>query len=150
MPVFVRTSVSSTSSGFTPDVVVFTAGSATSARQLSNESRAAVAEYFSVYKGTDASGTVKRVNLTTPLHPSLKRAYDDVLVPYWKDVILPNQELLVEEKTRENALAMIPDPDTRERVASSWKGSDDSVARVGRNSRRLWRRRSRRTTRITP
>ena len=99
------------------------------ARQLSNESRAAVAEYFSVYKGTDASGTVKRVNLTTPLHPSLKRAYDDVLVPYWKDVILPNQELLVEEKTRENVLAMIPDPDTRERVASSWKGSDDSVAR---------------------
>ena len=34
------------------------------ARFLSNESRAAVAEYFSVYKGTDASGTTKRVNLT--------------------------------------------------------------------------------------
>jgi len=53
------------------------------ARQLSNEGRSAVAEYFSVYKGTDASGTIKKVALSTPLHPSLARAYTDVLKPYW-------------------------------------------------------------------
>ena len=108
------------------------------ARSMSNEARAAVAEYFSVYKGTDASGTVKRVSLTTPLHPSLKRAYDDVLAPYWTDTILPNQGLLEDEKFFEPILAMIPDANIRDEFASQWKSGkkfatsacpDESVAR---------------------
>lgn len=99
------------------------------ARRMSNEARAAVAEYFSVYKGTDASGLTKRVSLTVPLHPALKRAYDDVLMPYWRDTILPNQELLVDDKTRDNLLNMIPDAQTRARVENAFQKSDDSVAR---------------------
>ena len=99
------------------------------ARKMSNESRAAVAEYFGVYKGADASGTVKRVNLTSPLHPSLQRAYADVLDPFWRRKILPDQELLTHEKTKDAILAMIPDAEARSRVESAWKGSDDSVAR---------------------
>jgi DNA primase small subunit len=99
------------------------------ARRMSNEARAAVAEYFSVYKGTDAGGLTKRVSLTVPLHPALKRAYDDVLMPYWRDTILPNQELLVDDKTRDNLLNMIPDAQTRARVENAFQKSDDSVAR---------------------
>jgi DNA primase small subunit len=99
------------------------------ARKMSNESRAAVAEYFGVYTGADASGTVKRVNLTSPLHPSLQRAYADVLDPFWRRKILPDQELLTHEKTKDAILAMIPDAEARSRVESAWKGSDDSVAR---------------------
>ncbi len=99
------------------------------ARHLTNEARAAVAEYFSVYKGTDASGTTKRVNLTVPLHPALRRAYDDVLRPYWLETILPNQELLVDYKTRENLLNMIPDASTRQKVESAFQKSDTSIQR---------------------
>lgn len=110
------------------------------ARQLSNEGRAAVAEYFSVYKGTDASGTVKRVSLTDPLHPSLQRAYTDVLRPYWTDTVLPAQGLLEDEKYFEPVLAMIPALDLREKMASQWRanrkvaaaGEDESAARWGK------------------
>lgn len=101
------------------------------ARMLSNEARSAVAEYFSVYKGTDASGTTKRVSLTLPLHPALRRAYDDVLRPYWLESILPNQDLLSDEnaKTKENLLNMIPDAATRQRVENVFLKSDDSAQR---------------------
>lgn len=98
------------------------------ARQLSNEARAAVAEYFSVYKGTDASGLVKRVNVSNPLHPSLERALKD-LNKYWRETYLPEQQLLEDEKYAEPVLAMIPVADVREDVAAAWKRApkDDSV-----------------------
>ena len=100
------------------------------ARQLSNEARAAVAEYFSVYKGTDASGLVKRVNISNPLHPSLARGMD-TMNRYWRDVYLPEQQLLEDAKYCDPVLAMIPVADVREQVADSWKRSpkDDSVAK---------------------
>jgi DNA primase small subunit len=100
------------------------------ARQLSNEARAAVAEYFSVYKGTDASGLVKRVNISNPLHPSLQRGMD-TMNRYWRDVYLPEQQLLEDAKYCDPVLAMIPVADVREQVADSWKRSpkDDSVAK---------------------
>ena len=96
-----------------------------------------MAEYFSVYKGTDASGTTKRVSLTNPLHPALQRAYDGVLRPYWLDTILPEQCLLESEKHFEPILAMIPDQAVRERVGDAWHsgrkaggpGTPESVAR---------------------
>ena len=91
-------------------------------------------------KGTDASGTVKRVSLTTPLHPSLQRAYTDVLRPYWLDTILPLQGLLEDEKYFEPVLAMIPVAEVRDRVGATWRGGrktasagqDESVARWGK------------------
>ena len=76
------------------------------ARQLSNEARAAVAEYFSVYKGTDASGLVKRVNVSNPLHPSLERALKD-LNKYWREMYLPEQQLLEDDKYAEPVLSLI-------------------------------------------
>ena len=101
------------------------------ARKMSNESRAAVAEYFGVYKGADARDGVAAVNLTSPLHPSLQRAYADVLDPFWRRKILPDQELLTHEKTKDAILAMIPDAEARSRVESAWKGSDAQRRAVG-------------------
>ena len=42
-----------------------------------------MAEYFSVYKGSDQG---KKVQLNSSLHPSLQRAYNDVLINYWLEV----------------------------------------------------------------
>mgnify|MGYP003315793751 CR=1 FL=1 len=50
------------------------------ARKLSDEARSAVAEYFAVVKG---EGQGCRVLSSTPMHPSVKRAYDGVLKQYW-------------------------------------------------------------------
>ena len=87
-------------------------------RQLSNEARAAVAEYFSVYKGTDASGLVKRVNVSTA-PPSLERAQGPEQV--LEDTYLPEQQLLEDDKYAEPVLAMIPVADVQEDVAAAWK-----------------------------
>ncbi len=99
------------------------------ARKLSDEARSAVAEYFAVYKGTDASGA-KRLSLTTPLHPSLKRAYNDVLKKYWTEVYLPAQKIFEHEDKYTPILDSIQDEDIRSELESAFKRSGtDSVAR---------------------
>jgi DNA primase small subunit len=44
------------------------------ARQMPDDARTAVAEYFSVYKG----GQQAKMSLTNPLHPALDEAYTKV------------------------------------------------------------------------
>ena len=77
------------------------------ARLLTNEQRSAVAEFFAVSKGNDQGGKKvqaalhrwqkrhrltplatpgSQVNLSNPLHPSLQRAYDEVLLDAWVNV----------------------------------------------------------------
>ncbi len=82
------------------------------ARQLTNEQRSAVAEYFSVSKGNEQSGKkacprgsavwwavskyarwASQVRLSFPLHPSLQRAHDTVLRELWLKVRHPDESI---------------------------------------------------------
>jgi DNA primase small subunit len=56
-----------------------------SARSLSDEQRAAVANFFAIYKGQEKS--VPKVALSAPSrnHPSVERAYD-MLLSVWEQV----------------------------------------------------------------
>ncbi|XP_058088582.1 uncharacterized protein LOC131235418 isoform X1 [Magnolia sinica] len=57
------------------------------ARRLTNEQRAAIADYFRVYKGNENSN--KKVSLMGPaLHPLLARLYTDVLKVFFEEKLL--------------------------------------------------------------
>lgn len=75
------------------------------ARELSVEGRAAIVEYLSVIAENERSAV--KTNLTHPLHPSLRRAYDEVLLPFFENVILEQQEVLERESSREKVLDMV-------------------------------------------
>uniref|UniRef100_A0A7S0N4R3 DNA primase n=1 Tax=Pyramimonas obovata TaxID=1411642 RepID=A0A7S0N4R3_9CHLO len=105
------------------------------ARSLSDEARGAVAEYFSVYKG----GQNKKVAVTNPLHPALSRAFDDVLLPYWEQVVLPAQRFLEHEEHMRSILEMVPLQDVRDTIAGRWGsasnkrgGEEDGALSVSR------------------
>lgn len=87
------------------------------ARLLTNDGRSAVAEYLSCYTG----GSGRQVNLTYPLHPRMRKAYDEVLKDQFEFLLVTDQQILSGEDERqrgieENLLAMITDPETQERV----------------------------------
>jgi predicted DNA primase small subunit len=87
------------------------------ARLLSDEARSAVAEYLSAYVG----GSGRQVNLTYPLHPSMRRAYDQVLKDSFENLCVGEQQILDGDTDRqrtieENLLEMIPDPAVRDRI----------------------------------
>ncbi|KAJ7515196.1 hypothetical protein O6H91_22G005100 [Diphasiastrum complanatum] len=92
------------------------------ARRLSNEQRCSVADYFHVYKGNQNNN--KKVTLSgAALHPSLSRAYTDVLKPYFEEQILPNQSLLSSEEHYEKILQMIPDDAITSQMRDRWQGT---------------------------
>ena len=90
-----------------------------SARRLTNEQRTSVAEYLTVGKTSEKSD--KKI-VTFPLHPSLARAYHDVLLPMWLNTILPAQKLLENEKKVDALLAMVPDEGCRAALGERLKG----------------------------
>lgn len=99
------------------------------ARNLTDEARSAVAEYFAVVKGKDANGA-PRLSMAVPLHPSLKRAYDSVLKKHWIERYLPDQKILEIKDKYDTVLAMIPDPEIRETLKGEFETtSSNSVAR---------------------
>ena len=105
------------------------------ARKLSDEGRSAVAEYFAVVKG---KGQGRRVLSSTPMHPSVKRAYDGVLKQYWIESYLPTQQILEDETKLEQLLNLIPDEDIRADLASEFATSSlNSVDRWGVIERRV-------------
>ena len=105
------------------------------ARKLSDEARSAVAEYFAVVKG---EGQGRRVLSSTPMHPSVKRAYDGVLKQYWIESYLPTQRILEDETKLEQLLNLIPDENIREDLASEFATSSlNSVDRWGVIERRV-------------
>ncbi|XP_057868724.1 uncharacterized protein LOC131075832 [Cryptomeria japonica] len=89
------------------------------ARRLSNEQRAAIASYFRVYKGSE--NTNKMVSLSGPvLHPSLTRAYADVLRIYFEEKILPSQKLFSSEDRYQKILDLIPDDSIASQFREKW------------------------------
>ncbi|KAF9613608.1 hypothetical protein IFM89_009434, partial [Coptis chinensis] len=89
------------------------------ARRLSNEQRAAITEYFRVYKGNENSH--KKVSLTGPaLHPFLVRSYTEVLNSFFEEKLLPGQKLLATEERFEKILQLIPDDAVTAELRGKW------------------------------
>ncbi|GBG90656.1 hypothetical protein CBR_g51004 [Chara braunii] len=89
------------------------------ARKLNNEQRSAIAEYFRVYRGSE-NNAIKVSLPGSSLHPSLSRAYEQVLDRFFIELILPGQELLADEESWEKILHMIPDNDVRNQLRVNW------------------------------
>ncbi|OUS46310.1 DNA primase small subunit family [Ostreococcus tauri] len=90
------------------------------ARKLSDEARAAVAEYFAVVKG---QGKSRRVYSINPMHPSVKRAYDDVLKKYWIETYLPEQRILENNAKLDQVLDLLEDQELKDELVDEFNGS---------------------------
>ncbi|THU64496.1 hypothetical protein C4D60_Mb01t27060 [Musa balbisiana] len=92
------------------------------ARRLSNEQRAAIADYFRVYKGGE--NNVKKVNLTGPvLHPFLARSYTDVLKGFFEGKLLASQNLFASIERFQKILEIIPDESIASELLDKWQGN---------------------------
>ncbi|KAJ9706159.1 hypothetical protein PVL29_001627 [Vitis rotundifolia] len=90
------------------------------ARRLSNEQRAAIADYFRVYKGNENSQ--KKVSLVGPaLHPFLVRSYTEVLKDFFEEKLLPGQKLFSTEERYEKILEIIPDESITSELRGKWQ-----------------------------
>ncbi|KAJ4823018.1 hypothetical protein Tsubulata_009223 [Turnera subulata] len=90
------------------------------ARRLTNEQRAAIADYFRVYKGNENSG--KKVSLAGPvLHPFLVRSYADFLKDFFETKLLSSQNLFLTEERYEKILEMIPDNSVTSELRGKWQ-----------------------------
>ncbi|KAI3707105.1 hypothetical protein L6452_25326 [Arctium lappa] len=91
------------------------------ARRLNNEQRAAIADYFRLYKGN--SNSKSKVSLLGPaLHPFLVRSYVDVLRDFFEEKLLCSQQLLSDERY-EKILEMIPDESITSELRGKWQDS---------------------------
>ncbi|KAJ6943161.1 DNA primase small subunit [Populus alba x Populus x berolinensis] len=99
------------------------------ARRLTNEQRAAIADYFRVYKGNENSS--KKVSLTGPaLHPFLVRSYSEVLERFFETKLLLSQNIFSTEDRYEKILEMIPDKSATSELRGKWqtkKGSKEDI-----------------------
>ncbi|CAL9072815.1 unnamed protein product, partial [Musa textilis] len=92
------------------------------ARRLSNEQRAAIADYFRVYKGGE--NNAKKVNLTGPvLHPFLARSYTDVLKGFFEGKLLASQNLFASIERFQKILEIIPDESIASELLDKWQGN---------------------------
>ncbi|KAF7811306.1 DNA primase small subunit [Senna tora] len=90
------------------------------ARRLTNEQRAAIADYFRVYKGNENNS--KKVSLTGhALHPFLATAYTKVLKDFFEKKLLISQSLLSTEERYEKILEMIPDAAITSELRGRWQ-----------------------------
>ncbi|KAF3448693.1 hypothetical protein FNV43_RR09406 [Rhamnella rubrinervis] len=95
------------------------------ARRLTNEQRAAIADYFRVYKGNENNH--KKVSLTGHvLHPFLVRSYNEVLKNYFEMKLLPTQKLFSTEERYEKILEMIPDESVISELRGKWQDNKRS------------------------
>jgi len=91
------------------------------ARVMSNEVRSAVADYLTP-KLNAATG---RLAIAQPMHPSLRRAYDEHLEPFFKTSILGSEQdggfgELDKEAGQERLLTMLGDEEVKVRFLESW------------------------------
>ena len=98
------------------------------ARLLTNDGRSAVAEYLSCYTG----GTGRQVDLTYPLHPRMRKAYDEVLKDQFEFLLVTDQQILSSEDERQrtiesNLLDMIQDPEVQKRVRDRFSSCDSGA-----------------------
>ncbi|XP_020108533.1 DNA primase small subunit [Ananas comosus] len=92
------------------------------ARRLNNEHRAAVTDYFHVYKGGENS--LKKVTLAGPvLYPFLARSYTDVLKSFFEEKLLRSQNLLASEERCQKILGFIPDESVAAELLDKWQGN---------------------------
>ncbi|CAI0456179.1 unnamed protein product [Linum tenue] len=90
------------------------------ARRLTNEQRAAIADYFRVYKGSENSK--KKVSLTGhALHPFLVRSYTEVLKDLFEQTLLSSQQIFSTEDKCEKVLEMIPDESVAAELRGRWQ-----------------------------
>ncbi|KAF4353192.1 hypothetical protein CsatB_004715 [Cannabis sativa] len=90
------------------------------ARRLTNEQRAAIADYFRVYKGNENSQ--KKVSLIGPaLHPFLARSYTEVLRNFFETKLLSSQNLFSSEERYEKILDLIPDESVASELRGKWQ-----------------------------
>ncbi|CAM9303908.1 unnamed protein product [Discosporangium mesarthrocarpum] len=95
------------------------------ARALTNEGRAAVADYFTVVAGNDNQSS--KVHVPLPIHPALQRAYE-ILEPLFIEHILPEegQGLLSDPEKREKLFASLPFEGMGDDLEASWELSASS------------------------
>ncbi|XP_062026874.1 uncharacterized protein LOC133743106 [Rosa rugosa] len=90
------------------------------ARRLTNELRAAIADYFRVYKGNENSH--KKVSLMGPaLHPFLVRSYTEVLKDFFERTLLSSQKIFSTAERYEKILDMIPDESVTSELRGKWQ-----------------------------
>uniref|UniRef100_A0A0D3G6K2 DNA primase n=1 Tax=Oryza barthii TaxID=65489 RepID=A0A0D3G6K2_9ORYZ len=91
--------------------------------RLNNEQRAAIADYFRVYK-VGGENTMKKVSLTgAVLHPFLVRSYIDVLKGFFEDKLLLSQQLFASEERYQKILDLIPDENVASELHDKWQGN---------------------------
>ncbi|GAB2235461.1 hypothetical protein Droror1_Dr00025886 [Drosera rotundifolia] len=89
------------------------------ARRLTNEQRGSVAEYLHVYRGGENSH--RKVSLGgLGRHPSLVRAYTEVLKDFFEKRWLTGQNILSIEERFEKILDMIPDESVTSELRGRW------------------------------
>eukprot|EP00035_Acanthoeca_spectabilis_P037359 m.44816 g.44816 ORF g.44816 m.44816 type:complete len:446 (-) comp8574_c0_seq1:2404-3741(-) len=103
------------------------------ARALTNDLRSAVAEYLSVVTGSDAA--TRKVNLRSPIHPSIERAIN-TSKDYFSKWILASADkggldILAYTEHQDKLLAVIGDEKFEAMMKESWK--DD-----GQSSQERW------------
>ena len=103
------------------------------ARMLTNEQRAAVAQYIQVHEGgksvEESKLYIEKDLANNSLHPSQKRVYEEVLSPAFQDIVLntENPNNLGNPKVAETILALVK---ARVYTASTVAKVEDLLARV--------------------
>jgi len=93
------------------------------ARKLSSEMRRAIAEYITVI--SSGEGNSRKVNFeSTTLHPSLRKSYEEDLLPLFETRILKEQRLLDTEETWQKILEFVPDETLRRKISTDWKENE--------------------------
>jgi len=99
------------------------------ARRLTNEQRMAIGKYFAVSgAGQAADGkSVKKCELMTPVHPSIRRAYN-TLEPVFTNMLQTEQQgFLDTEKGQEDVLVYVPDETLKNKLRGFWENKKDGT-----------------------
>ncbi|XP_062488641.1 DNA primase small subunit [Pezoporus occidentalis] len=94
-------------------------------RKWSPALRAATVEYLTLVKG--GAETVKKVNLSEPIHPFIRRSVA-VVEKYFESYALVGQDILGSPESWDKVLALIPE-DIREALQAEFPKKRDSVQR---------------------
>ena len=101
------------------------------ARELTNDARLAIIKYFSVVSGNE--NQAKKTQLSSPLHPSLERAYR-LLEPLFVEHVIGSegQGLLSSPERWETLLKTLPE-EIGAQISKHWEknGNDTSPRIVG-------------------
>ncbi|XP_018581026.1 DNA primase small subunit isoform X2 [Scleropages formosus] len=85
------------------------------ARKLSVAARSAVAEYLTLVKGGEE--TVKKVQLSDPVHPFIKESLA-VVRRYFTDYALVGQDIMGSKESMDKVVALVPDEIRKDLVAA--------------------------------